>query len=211
MFRSSAGPPAQEAAVVLHQRLLRQDPTAADDVAVAYLVHLVAWLGETDAGVPEDLRVEAAEDAILALIRNPASYSPERQTLEVYLRMSARGDLRNGLRKQRRHHEGRESLDGVELSPRGGKYLRRADDPSLPVLLAEEKQTVMDGVPDSLKRELSEVDRRALEMILERERRTSAFAALYGLQNLPPKEQFREVKRHKDRLKKVLKRAGGKP
>ena len=37
------------------------------------------------------------------------------------------------------------------------------------------------------------------------------FAELYGLLDLPAKEQSKRVKRHKDRLKNLLKRAGGKP
>jgi hypothetical protein len=85
--------PLQNEAIAIHKRLLARDPTASDDLAGAYLEPLVVWLRETDRRAPEDTRVEAAEDAILALIRRPESYSPGRQTLEVYLRMSARGDL----------------------------------------------------------------------------------------------------------------------
>ncbi len=62
-----------------------------------------------------------------------------------------------------------------------------------------------------MRRGLSETDRRALELILQKERRTSVYAELYGLLHLPAKEQRTEVKRHKDRLKNVLKRAGRKP
>jgi RNA polymerase sigma-70 factor, ECF subfamily len=210
MAGSAALPSTQEAALVLHQRLLAQDPTAANDLAEAYLEALVVWLGETDARAPEDVRIEAAEDAILALIRNPASYSPKRQTLEVYLRMSARGDLRNRLRKERRHQTGRMALTSVELLPDSGKYLGHTDDPSLPLRIAQEKQSVVDGVPDSLNQGLSETDRRALEMILRKERRTSVYAELYGLQHLSAQEQVRQVKRHKDRLKKLLQRGGRK-
>lgn len=211
MAGSPALPPAQQAAIALHQRLLAQNPTAANDVAEAYLEPLVVWLGETDASVPEDIRIEAAEDAILALIRKPESYSPKWQTLEVYLRMSARGDLRNLLRKEGRHGKGRTPWIDVELSPDAGKYLGRTDDPSLPLCLAEERQSMAETIPTFVRRELPETDRRALELILQKERRTSVYAELYGLLHLPAKEQRAEVKRHKDRLKNVLKRAGRKP
>jgi hypothetical protein len=159
---------------------------------------------------PEDVRIDAAGDAILALIRKPESYSPERQTLEVYLRMSARGDLRNLLRKEARHNKGRTPWIEVELSPDAGKYWRRTDDPSLSLCLAEERQCVVDAIPDFVSRELSETDRRALELIVQKERRTSVFAELYGLSHLTAQEQRTEVKRHKDRLKTMLKRAGRK-
>jgi hypothetical protein len=208
---ASPGPlPSQQAALVLHQRLLAQDPTAARDAAAAYLESLIVWLAETNRRVPEDIRIQAAEDAILALIRRPESYCPGEQTLKVYLRMSARGDLRNILHKEARHNRGRTPWKVVELSPDAGKYLGRADDPSLSLCVAEERQRVYEAIPDSVTQGLSETDRRALALIVQKERRTAVFAELYGLQHLPAKEQRTEVKRHKDRLKNLLKRAGRK-
>jgi hypothetical protein len=180
-------------------------------VAEAYLEALVIWLGKTDPGAPEDIRVEAAGDAIIALIRNPESYSPERQTLEVYLRMSARGDLLHLLRKERRHTRGRKSWNSVELSPDAGKYLGRDDDPSLQIRLAEEMQSILSAIPASVRKRLSAADLRAMELMVLEERRNSVYAELFGLLDLPLDEQDREVKRRKDRLKKVLKRAGRKP
>jgi RNA polymerase sigma-70 factor (ECF subfamily) len=211
MSSSPALPPTQQDALALHQLLLAQDPVAGNDLAEAYLELLVAWLGETDPGVPEDLRLEAAEDALLALIRKPESYSPEQQTLEVYLRMSARGDLRNRLSKERRRQQHEFPLECVELLPGGGKYLGRNEDPDQPFCLAEEKQELVRAIPEAVRRKLSERDLRALELLLQKERRTVVFAALYGLQDLPVEEQERTVKRHKDRIKKVVKRAGGMP
>jgi RNA polymerase sigma-70 factor (ECF subfamily) len=203
--------PTQQDAVTLHQRLLTQDPTAANDLAVAYLERLVIWLGEIAPKVSEDIRLEAAADAILALIRNPESYCAERQTLEVYLRMSARGDMRNLVSKEQRHKMREMPCGGVELLPDAGKYLGRQDDPALPLRLAEEKQGSESTLPESVRRKLSETDLHALELVLRKERRTAVYAELYGLLHLPAAEQERTVKRHKDRLKKVLKRAGGKP
>jgi RNA polymerase sigma-70 factor, ECF subfamily len=211
MFRSPALSLTQQEALALHQRLLARDPTASNDLADAYLETLAVWLGETDAAAPEDARMEAAEDAILSLIRNPESYSPERQTLEVYLRMSARGDLRNLLRKERRHSKGQTPWTGVELSPDAGKYLGRNEDPALSLRIADEKQSIASAIPDSIRRKLSETDQNALELIVHNERRTSVFAELYGLAHLPAREQRSEVKRHKDRLKNMLKRAGRAP
>jgi hypothetical protein len=203
--------PLQNEAIAIHNRLLARDPTASDDLAGAYLEPLVVWLRETDRRAPEDTRVEAAEDAILALIRRPESYSPGRQTLEVYLRMSARGDLRNALAKERRRKKDRVLGDGVEVLPDGGKYLGREEDPALPLYLAEEKQSRASDIPESLRRKLSAADLRATELILEEEHRTSVFAELFGLLDLALREQFREVKRRKDRLKKMLARARRKP
>jgi RNA polymerase sigma-70 factor (ECF subfamily) len=176
-----------------------------------YLERLVVWLGEKNPRVPKDIRMESAEDALLALIRKPESYSRELQALDVYLRISAQGDLRNLLGKERRRNQGRVPWVSVELSADAGKYLGRDDDPAMPVRLAEEYQTLMSALPDAIRRRLSATDLRAIELILLGEHRTAPFAELYGLLHLAVKEQEREVKRHKDRLKKVLKRAGVKP
>jgi RNA polymerase sigma-70 factor (ECF subfamily) len=192
----------------VYQRLLAQDPIATNDLVEMYLERLVVWLGETNPRVPEDIRIEAAEDALLALIRNPESYSRELQTLDVYLRMSARGDLLNLLAKEGRSNEGRVSWKSVELSRDAGKYLGQDDDPSVPLRLAEEQQQIANVLPESVRARLSETDQQAIELILLGERRTARFAELYQLLHLPAKEQEREVKRHKDRLKKVLQRAG---
>jgi RNA polymerase sigma-70 factor, ECF subfamily len=211
MSSSPALPPAPPDHVALHRRLLARDPTASNDLADAYLQPLVVWLGAIDPGASEEMRLEAAGDAVLALIRKPESYSPELQTLEVYLRMSARGDLLNLKNKERRHNKGRVSWTSVELSADVGKYLGHDDDPALPLCLAEERQKMMSIIPDGVRDKLSETDRRALELILQKERRNAVYAELYGLGHLPAREQERVVKRHKDRLKKLLKRAGGKP
>jgi hypothetical protein len=207
---SPSVPLTQEEALQLHQRLLAHDPTAANDLAVAYLDVLVVWLGETDGRVPPDIRLDAAEDALVALIRNPQSYAPNLQTLEVYLRMSARGDLRNRLQKERRHDKGRVPWESVELSPQAGKYLGRDDDPALPLRLAEEARIFMDAIPGTVRRKLSATDLRALELIVQKERRTLVYAELWGLTHLPAQERFREVKKRKGRLKSLLKRAGRK-
>src|SRR5437016_12276151 len=99
--------PDPEEAGNLYQRLAGGDPTASADLAVAYLGPLIRWLGEHNRRIDPQFCEQAAGDAILALIRNPASYRPERRALEAYLHMSAQGDLKNLLRAEGKHHEQR--------------------------------------------------------------------------------------------------------
>ena len=199
--------PASEQDRRLHGRLLNGDPTAPSDVAVAFLDSLIDWLRETNPRLPPDTHVQAAEDAILALIHNPRSYAPEERDLEEYLRMSAQGDLRNILKREQRHHRHRIPWASVELSEDAGKYLGREDDPSLPIQLAEQSRELADTVPEAVRRTLSEKERRVLELILVRERRTAVYAEACGILHLTPQEQRREVKRLKDRLKKRMERS----
>jgi RNA polymerase sigma-70 factor (ECF subfamily) len=190
---------------------LAHHPTASDELADAYLESLVVWLGEIHPNVAEEIRVEAAEDAVLALIRNPESYSPMLQTLEVYLRMSARGDMLNALAKEQRRKKHEAPCDSVEDLVEAGKHKGHDDDPALSLRVAEESQNTLNSIPDSVRQRLSETDLCALQLVLDGERRNTVFAELYGLLHLSADEQTRTVRRHKDRLKKMLKRAGGKP
>jgi hypothetical protein len=198
-----------EEAARLHQRLLDADPIAPNDLAVAYLEPLISWLCAHNRRMDPDFCAEAADRAIVALIQHPSSYRPDRQSLEVYLRMSAQGDLRNLLRKERRHHQRRSPWARVELSPEAGKYLGREDDPSLPLQVAEHQQEALDAVPASVREGLTEAEARVLALMLQKVRKTSVYAEAYGITHLPPKEQAKEMKRVKDRLKKRWERTGG--
>ena len=69
----------------LRARLLAGDTTASNDVVTAYLDYLADLLDKLyDRAQPDDC-LTAAEDAILAFIKNPMSYDPERKTLRNYL------------------------------------------------------------------------------------------------------------------------------
>src|SRR2546428_659415 len=96
-------PPSGREARDLHARLVANDPTAPSDLAVAYLDPITDWLVQRYPRVDPNECATAVGEAIMSLIKNPLSYKPERQSLEVYLRMSARGDLRNLLRSEWRH------------------------------------------------------------------------------------------------------------
>src|SRR5437667_7528373 len=86
----------------LYRRLLESDPTAPNDLAEALLEPLMLWLSERHRHTHPDLIAQAADDALLNLFRKPSSYDPEKGSLEGYLRMSAEGDLRNLLARERR-------------------------------------------------------------------------------------------------------------
>jgi hypothetical protein len=182
---------------VLHCRLLEGDPTAPADLAEFYLESLVEWVQVKNPRIDPDLCTEAADEAILALIRNPVSYHLEKRRLEAYLRMSAQGDLRNLLRKQQKHYKNRKSWNVVELHDSHGKYLGVEDPPLL---------DRADGEA-AIEMEVDDVERRVLELMQNGERRTSEYAKVCNVTHLPKKEQVLEVKRLKDRLKTRAKRA----
>ncbi len=193
----------------LYQRLLERDPTATSDFAAHFLGPLIEWLSEHNRAIHPDLVNEAAEEAILAVIRHPASYHPAQSSLEAYLRMSAQADLRNLLSRETRHRKRNQRLEVVELSDAAGKYLGREDNPALGLLIEEELASLAEGVPDAVRAGLTEVESRVLELMLRRERRTAIYADACGIADRPLKEQRRLVKQIKDRLQKRLERGGG--
>jgi hypothetical protein len=205
-------PLANEDIFVLHERLLASDPTASVDLANIFLDRLVDWLIKHNPQADTDLCETAAEDAILGLIKNPVTYKPERQTLEVYLRISASGDLKNLLRSGKRHSERRADWEAVEHSSKVGKYL--GDETANPEFILEHSQeevTAQALIPISVRASLTEKEMRILELMKENERKTSVYASELGISHLPTENQKKEVKRIKDRLKKRIERAKESP
>ena len=158
---------------------------------------------------PEFLE-EAVHLAIMSLCRKPASFDPSRskadRPLFAYLQMSAQRDLQNLLKKETRHWQTRVSLESVEQSPDGGKYLGREDDPSVPLALREESEQAERQVLTAIRAGLSDGEQRCLELLIDGERKTSAFAQALGIEQLPKEDQKVEVKKVKDKLKKRLER-----
>jgi len=200
--------PLDEEAHGLHARLLAADPTAPSDLATAYLDRLADWLIEHNPKADPHLCETAAGEAILSLIKNPATYKPERQALEVYLRLSASGDLKNLLRSERRHNKHKTDWEAVEHSAEMGKYLGdEAANPEFILELRQAEVTMQPFPPSSVQMNLTQEEMSVLELMKDDERKTSIYAAVLRISHLPIESQKREVKRVKDRLKKRLERA----
>lgn len=197
-----------EDALRLHRRLIERDPVAPADFAAAFLQPLIAWLQITHAGVDPMLCQEAAGEAIVSFLKNLPKYDPQRLGVEAFLRMAAQRDLRNLLRKERRHQQNHRDWNVVEQASADGKYLGRDDDPSLPLQIEEARQR--QALPDAVWQQLTDVEQRCWEQMQKGERRNSVFAVILGVTHLSEDQQRREVKRVKDRLKKRKERGGGK-
>lgn len=194
----------------LHQRLLAADPVAPSDLAVAYLGYLGRYLRERNPAMDDEFCQTAAEDAIMALSKRPQSYDPARATLIAYLRLSAQGDLRNLLARERRHRSRQANLEAVELSGVVGKEL--GDDTYDPAVMVEARESVSEvvrqrlAIPAGVLQGLTPGEITVLQLMAEGERRTPAYAEALGITHLPLAQQRHEVKRVKDRLQKRLER-----
>ena len=89
--------------VAIDERLRAGDPLASAELAEACYQPLVRWLRRAFPEVDDPVfYFDAATEAILNYAERPAIFDPGRNSLSGFLRMSAAGDLRNCLSRQRR-------------------------------------------------------------------------------------------------------------
>jgi hypothetical protein len=198
---SNSWPEADELSA-LFQGVRNGDKLAITDFLAAILDPLVNHLHRWRPQADEHACLTAAEDAVLALLRDPTIYDPAQRGLIGFLRMAAERDLENVLQKELRHHRKRENRDCVELAPdpRNSEEEGLADD--LPSFDDSDIAVEIDG--------FTATERAVFELMRTGERATAAYVPLLGIEHLPEAEQAREVKRVKDRIIKRLQRAGGK-
>jgi hypothetical protein len=192
----------------LHCRLMEGDPTASVDLAVAYLNYLIEWLRRCNSpDIDDHLVSEAAETALVALIKNPATYRTDtHKTLPAYLQMSASCDLKNSLKARKRHTGRTIPLETVALSPDAGKYLGEVDDPLEQLVLSEEASRARQDILPRLCVDLSAEEIECLELLIDSERKTAAYARALKIEHLPDDDQRARVKQVKDKLQQRIKR-----
>jgi DNA-directed RNA polymerase specialized sigma24 family protein len=193
-------PPTDDAGLL--DRLRAGDPLAPSQFCERFLPVLLGNRGWA-AGLTRDGHAveQAAHDALLAFVRRPHAYDPSGLALIPYLRNSARCDLLNALKREQRHAQRRAPLEAVELRPPAGNNQQRAADRLGGDTRAALLRRLRAELPDPL-------DWDAMCLLIDGVRETAVYARLYGLEALPVVEQTRQVKRHKDRLKKRAIRLG---
>ena len=186
----------------LHDRLLSDDPVATEEIftiaAPELERHLRLRFPSLAVGVDPDIYMSAVFDALTDYFKNPGNYDPARSGLMTYLRMAARGDMLNLLAKEKRHANGRVSLEDVEF--------RQSDGNDISERVAEE----IDGQREveDLKQVMTPEEWAVFSLTMEGERSTEVAAEAMGIGHLASAEQAREVKRVKDRIKKRIQRRG---
>jgi RNA polymerase sigma-70 factor (ECF subfamily) len=187
----------------LHDRLLARDPVAPSDLAEAHLEPLFRWLRRQFASVDPDTLEGIAVDLILSLAERPEQYKPDRLSLAGYLRMAARGDVRNALRSRREQSRHLTSLADVELAQVAGNAA--IEGPANPADVVAAGESLDPAVTELLRSSFTPAEWPIVQLMLEGERRTAVYARQLGLAGSEI-EQAREVKRVKDRLQKRLQR-----
>lgn len=184
----------------IHTRMLASDPIAPAELADEAMPLLEKHLQIAFRSRDEGLTCDAAIDAVISYIKNPAQYDGNSRSLLGYLKMAAEGDYKNALRKQSRLRSHEQSKDPVELRVFPGNKDQEAE-----IVAGMDLGTALARL-DSLFSD--ETDRRIARLVLEEERSTDVFAEVLGISTASDAAKRQTVKRHKDRIKKVLLRRG---
>lgn len=186
----------------IHERLLAEDVTAPAELVETLLVLILDRLTRKYPKLSDpDLLPDAVTDALMSYIKRPAQFDPSKRSLIGFLFMAAEGDLCNALAKEKRRHQKEIPLENVELEVVVGNSE------------IEEGNSATEPEREKLRQALPRIfgnpkDLIMVELMISGERTTEAFVKVLELRHLPADQQRREVKRHKDRLKKRLERYG---
>jgi len=185
----------------VHERLISGDPIASSELAGKAWKPLLDALKKRFPNLTESEYIfDAVSDALLSYIKRPTQFDPSKRGLFGFLLMAAEGDLLNALAKNKRRRMKETSMDTVALNEiRGKEDIETTEEDS------KEAQHLETKINKLFK---DTEDREAVALLLDGERSTQVFAKVWRVDHLSFKDQTRLVKRHKDRIKKVLLRHG---
>lgn len=198
---------------VIYQRLLAHEADAPGDFIELLLDPLIEELRRRFPALPvPDLIIDVVTDTLLAFVQSPDRYQVERGDLWQYLLMDAWGDLLNEWDKEqrRRAKEVPFNLVAHDRSDRNTNVVEEEVMQRLGMTAFPEGMDVQAAVSHLYTAIPDPRDRQVLLLMYNGERRTSAFAAVLGLEHLPIEVQRQRVKQVKDRLRLRVKRYGGK-
>lgn len=192
------GFPGVEDELALHDRVVSSDPVVSSDVFAVFMDPLVAVV-VNDLHADDDSAWDSAIDAVFEYLNEPSAYDPTRGRLSTFLAQIAKrraiDRFRSRAAEVRREQEVAASVELGATAP--NEEMERKVEARLAWDLLKQ------AVPD-------DHDRAALALVLGGERSTDILAKALGIEGLSDMERRREVKRHRDRLMKVLERLGAK-
>ncbi|MBM7115683.1 RNA polymerase sigma factor [Archangium primigenium] len=183
----------------LHARALRKDPVILLDLLKAFAQKMQGFVLR-DLNCGEEAAYDAVIDVLFAYVATPERYDPKRGALLVtYLTQAAKYRVRDQLRSTSARVERDKKWGGdVELGQRTAKdILENYVEASRAV-----DRLIAKGHLKSPK------DIAALRLILSGESSTEVLARALGLDTSNEELMRRMVKRHRDRLMKILERFG---
>jgi RNA polymerase sigma factor (sigma-70 family) len=187
----------------IHERVVAGDPAAPSDLFITVQGPIVRVLYGRfrSAGLSWEAAGDLATDALLSYLSAPERFDQERASLFTYLVIIANGDALNRCRDRRKEQKKYAQL--VELSAVEGNVEEDAQTQIESRIDAE--RLIRSRIDDIAE---TDMDRRVLELMLQGERETAAYAVVLGIDELPASAQRSAVKQYRDKIDKRLKRLG---
>lgn len=196
-------PPDRDTLQALHARLLSGDRLVSEAVMRLLLPHLVADVAQGFSQADEQLIADGVTDALLDYCEHPQQFDAGRGVpLNRYLATAARRNVANLLRGERRR-KARERKAGGR-----NREADVAQDPAAGNTRQEDLERIERRRAAMSEALANPTDREVLGLVLDGVKEAGAFARILGLAHLPPGEQRKEVRRHKDRITRFLRRKG---
>ena len=197
--------------IALHKLILSGDDLAFAKLCDKYLESTIEKVRNFNWQIhlrDNSLITEVVIDSFYGYFYNPEKFNPEKQTLERFLVMDVEGDLKNTWAKRTKLQQRFKSIKNeVEFGEQNGNSktgeIKNMNTPSQ-VMIDEEADTILNT--ELRKHFDSDKDIEMANLILSKERDTNAYASVLEITHLDFEEQQHEVKRNKDRIKKVLDR-----
>lgn len=152
----------------------------------------------------EALITEAVTEAFFGYHNNPYTYNPELNTLRRFLEIAAERDLKNILQREKKYYDKIVSNESVEVDAKFWNSVI-SDHPSAvqELIIDERLKLIQDELASHF---VSETDITLAKLVLAEERETQTFSSVLNISDQPVDKQRILVKKHKDRIKKVLQR-----
>lgn len=190
----------------IHALILAKDDLAFARLCDGYYEAVFSKVKQFNRGIhaiDDTLIADVVTDSFLHYFRQPQRYDPEKQSLEYFLVMDAEGDLKNALQKLKR--SGKKFPKAVELPEEdGNSLLDELSFTPFDALVQKEAGATLEKTLNTLFEK--EQDVQLAQLMLAGERRTEEYARVLGIGHLPEEAQRGEVKKHKDRIDKVIRR-----
>lgn len=148
--------------------------------------------------------LEAVNDALMGYYRNPNTFDPKQKSLKNFLILAAKRDLLNIIERNKKHNKKINFPTDVEVEENTWNRIKKSSQlPDTEIIQSES----INLVDEELSKYFSnERDIELAKMVIRGERETDAFAIVLQIETHEKNKKQDEVKRNKDRIKKILER-----
>jgi len=189
----------------LHSLIQKDDDVALMELFEIHgetiMIKLKSWYKSV---LDEALILEAVNEAFFGYYKNPNTFNPKKGTLSRFLEVAAERDLKNILQKENRRGKKIDLPEDVELQEKmWNSILSESEASDSAIVMTETYSKVEEFLQGYF---LNSVDVELARLILMKERANTEFVKVLNIDSLSPQDQTKEVKRNKDRIKKVISR-----